>query len=107
MSVEGKHDGKATGAVADPFHTASEALAALLATTKTQRPPSQVQLARHLRKPIAQLKARGVSLEEIHTHLKKAGITISKNALGEALKKRPRRSSSAPSSDASATSTAS
>ena len=108
MSTDGKSDGKTGGQSTSPVQTAKAALASLLAEKKTAQPPSQTELAKQLKKEIMELRARGVSFGDISAHLKEAGISISKNALGAAIKKRTRRSNnSSPASSASTAETTS
>ena len=91
MSTDGKSDGKPGGQSTSSIQTAKSALASLLAEKKTAQPPSQTELAKQLKKEIVELRAQGVSFGDISAHLKQAGISISKNALGAAIKKRTRR----------------
>ena len=71
--------------------TAKAALSSLLATKKVDRQPSQVELAKQLKKEIAGLRAQGVTFAAMSEHLKSSGITISKSALGAAIKVKKRK----------------
>ena len=93
MSVD-KNASKQMEAI-QPVQTAKAALSSLLAKKEADQKPSQVQLAKQLKKEIASLRAQGVTFAVMSAHLKESGISISKSALGAAVKvkKRPRKTS--------------
>jgi IS30 family transposase len=99
MSTETKQSGQhnessKASASESAVDRAKSALEALLASSKTTKAPTQFELAKMLKKEIAELRERGFSFEEISKHLKAtAQISVSKSALSQAVKKRTRRAS--------------
>lgn len=89
MSVDGNAPKQMAGK--PPVEVAKAALTSLLATKKVDRSPSQAELAKQLKKEIAGLRAQGVSFAVMSEHLKASGITISKSALGAAVKVKKRQ----------------
>ena len=91
MSVDGNSNRAKSGQTTAPLEDAKAALVSLLKTTRMSKAPSQVDLAKKLKKEIEDLRSAGVSFDAISAHLKASGISISKNALGVAVKKKTRR----------------
>lgn len=90
MSMDGNGSGGKVSAQAAPVDNARAALVSLLKAKRIEKAPSQETLAKKLKKEIEDLRAVGVSFEDISAHLKASGIIISKKTLGAAVKKRSR-----------------
>ena len=91
MKLDGNGTRSDNGHSGAPVDNARAALVSLLNTKRLEKAPSQEHLAKKLKKEIEDLRSLGVSFDAISAHLKSAGIIISKNTLGAAVKKKTRR----------------